>query len=255
MATPRPVDPFEPMSIDLLKNIAKFMKLLNLRRILNNAPNQALHELPDETRLDRTFTLVRQSHQDALGVRLRDVTSARTTEVRVIFAGQGRNRLFNLARDVMPEVFFEADNFLIEPGIVVFAENHKTATIFTEYLEPFFDAIQSKGFPASSFLKLLSQDHSGPIFVSHRSDGEWSNYARVTVSLGPPKSIEELLQILKIGARYHIILCPQERSACEKLLPIVEFLDFYAVHPSCANDPTSRQICPAGKQIVKTLGY
>ena len=255
MATPRPVDPFEPMSIDVLKSIAKFMKLLNLRRILNNAPNQAFHELPDDIKLDRTFCLPRQSHQDALGLRLRGVISARATEVRVIFTGQGQNNLFKRGKDIPVEVFWEADNFVSQPGIVFFGPDLKTAQVFADFLEQFYDVMRSKGFPASSFLKKLSQSSCGPIFVTNRSDGEWREYPRVTCSLGPPKSVEEMVQILKIGAPYHIILCPQEKTACEQLLPIVEYLDEYHVHPSCVNDPNCVTICPAGKHTIISHDY
>jgi len=258
MATPRPVDPFEPMSIDLLKSIAKFMKLVNLRRILNNAPNQAFHELPDDIKLDRTFTLVRQSHEEALGVRLRNVSSVKATEVRVMFTGQGRNNLLKRAKDVMGEVFNEAENWAVEPCIVVFTPDHKTAQTVADYLEQFYDVFLSKGYPASSFLKLVSQGHSGPVFVTHRSDGEWRQFARVSVSLGPPKSVEELVQILKIGARFHLILCPQEHVACKKLVPILEYLDDHHVHPSWANDPehrSYRQISPAGKQVIHSFEH
>jgi len=248
MALSRPANPFEAMPVNLLKRIAKLMKLLELRKILDTSPNKAFNDLPDDIKLERTFCLVRQSHQDALGIRLRWVSSTRSTEVRVIFTGQGQNNLFKCGRDIPVEVFDDADNWVSQPGIVIFSPDHKTAEVYADYLKPFYDVFLSKGFPASSFLKMIGQGISDPIFVTSRSDGEWREFPRVTVSLGPPRSVEELVKILKIGSPYHLILCPQEKTACEQLVPILEYLESNHVHPSLVNDPNCKQICPAGKQ-------
>ena len=248
MASSRPADPFEPMSIDLLKSIAKFMKLLNLRRILNNTPNQAFTELPDDTRLEHTFTLARKSHQEDLGVQLPYVFSAKQSQVRVIFTGIGKNNLYKRCKEILGIEFNDASYWASEPGIVIFAPDFRSSKLFVEDLDRFYNVYWSKGFPSSSFLEFVGVERYCPVFVTHRTGGEWRNFPRVTISLGPPKSVPDLVQILRIGAPLHVILCGQEKTACQQLEPILEYLDSHHTHPSDVCDPRNpKKICPAGK--------